>query len=134
MTESFLEQLTRLGVTIRNSKSGLPLIIDFRSANLPQTHPTELAQLDFSLLAEFERLKEIYLDGMPITDDQLSGIARLPRLQTLSLLKTPISEVGIELLQETKSLKLLQLSSESISAEFLARFRKRMIQTRIVVQ
>jgi len=123
---ALIAEIEATGGIIRRSKSGQVLSIDFREA-----HDRVSDEL-VSKLAEFRRLKELYLNDAKISDDCLPFILRLPRLQVLNLDGTPISDSQMDLVSQHSNLQLLSLSRTQVTSQTVARMRKKMIGTRIV--
>ncbi len=119
-------KLTSLGAILKRSKGGKILVVDFRPVanDLDDEHLSPLAGLD--------RLKELYLDGAPITDAALPTLQQFAKLVTLDLQHTAVTDAGLVHLKSMKQLKLLLLTGSQVTREGVAQLRKSMIGTRII--
>ena len=61
------------------------------------------------------------LDGPQVNDETLAAAVRLPRLQTLHLYNTHVSEQGLAQLERLTSLRVLTLNTPEVGDELVAR-------------
>jgi len=64
------------------------------------------------------------LEGPQVTDATLAAAVRLPRLETLHLCKTSVSERGLVQLARLKALRVLTLNTPEVGDDLLARLAR----------
>ena len=121
-----IDALRQLGASLRVTKSGKILAVDFRTSTRPAT------DADVRLLQGQSRLKDVNLESAAITNASIDDLSNLPALLTLDLQRTAISDEGLSTLGETKQLRLLLLRGSQVTQATVAAMRKRMLKTRIV--
>ena len=123
--DELISELSAIGVVIRKGKSGSVLSLDFR--NVQQSF-----ELSIKKLLAFEKLRELYLDGMKISGTDFQLFEKFSKLQTLDLQNTNADDSFLDSIARLDSLKMLMLTGCPVSQEKLEWARKKMIGTRIV--
>ncbi len=125
--EKAVSGLEEQGATLKYSKGGKVLSVDFRSARQP------LGEDTWQMMGCFSSLRELYLAGQNVGDDVLTSLEGLDKLTTLDLQNTQVTDEGLKTIKALPGLKLLLLSGSGVTREGVADVRKSMLKTRIVL-
>ena len=120
------EALHRMGAVVALSKSGRLLRIDFRPA------ASNADDAAIQALACSTKLKELYLDGAPITPACVADLLKLENLSVLDIQNTALDDAAIERLASLTQLSILLVRGSRITVECLRSLRRRLTRVRIV--
>src|SRR5262249_34926079 len=114
-------QIPRLGglsLDAPITDAGLDTLKKHPSLAALHLHRTKVTPKALETLATFPKIQELILDGIPITDGNISQIISwMPRLRSLGLRGTAITDTGLDALKGMKELSLLTVSAPKVTAE-----------------
>ncbi len=87
----------------------------FRRVSTIHTKRTSFGAADLALLSGLPKLDTLLLDNTPVTDDGMAFLARVKDLQTLSLAGTPVTDNGLVHLTPRTGLWHLMLNKTSVT-------------------
>ncbi len=124
--DDLLAELQQLGLSVGRSKSGKLLRVDFRPATSPPNPETVLRVLDCV------SLRELYFGDVFDINQFAVSLSRLGHLQVLDVAGSDFADASLTTISELPRLQVLNVRGTAVSAEQVARLRKKMINTRII--
>ena len=89
----------------------------FKRGALVEVHLNEAKFLpgELSILSSYEEITDLSLEGTQLSEEDLTTLAQLPKLEWLNLYQTKIGNTGARILSQSKSIKLLPLGKSGIN-------------------
>ena len=81
----------------------------------------------------FEPVSMVFWAGAPIADDDLVCLRALPRLQTLTLTSTSITDAGLQHLEGLRGARLIDLRFTRVSDQGASRLREKLPDAKILL-
>ena len=128
-----LKKLNRLGVSDTNVTGDALLSLPLEQISLLSINHLKNVKVILPRLKAGNSIEDLSLIGDNITDDDLQLISEMQKLRTLSLLKCPITEKGVEYLAKLPMLNSLWIEGKDVSPSILSTFKK-MKLTKLVIE
>ncbi|MGI9516747.1 MAG: hypothetical protein ACR2NP_06875 [Pirellulaceae bacterium] len=125
--QALADQLQELGCAIGRSKKGRLLRVDNREC------PAPLAQALLVQILACSALREIWLRHVSgFLNDHIETIAALPRLKSLDIEGSDLTNESLRRLTGCRELQVLNVRQTRVSEACVSDLRKSMINTRII--